>query len=46
MQLYANIDEEDHKYLRMLYVFVCISPKCINKSDCVKVYRGYAEDNG
>jgi len=46
LQLYANIEEEDSKYHRMLYVFVCISPKCINKPDCVKAYRGYAEDKG
>jgi hypothetical protein len=45
MQLYANIDEEDPSYHRMLYVFACLSPLCISDQRAIKVYRGYAKDS-
>ena len=41
--MYANLVETKHNilddYHRMLYVFACLSDKCISKSDCVQVYR-------
>ena len=40
MQLYANInDDEMDDFHRMLYVFLCVSEKCINTQNAVKVYR-------
>ena len=46
MQLYSNIDEEDPKLHRMLYIFTCLSPMCIGDQRAIKVYRGYAIDKG
>ena len=28
----------------MLYLFACVSPQCIKRSDCVKAYRGLVHD--
>ena len=28
----------------MLYLFACVSPQCIKRSDCVKAFRGVAHD--
>ena len=37
-QVYANLDHlPDHH--RMLYLFACVSPSCIKRSDRVRVYR-------
>ena len=47
MQLYSNIDEEDADLHRMLYVFACVSPKCISSPQhAIRVFRGYARDEG
>jgi hypothetical protein len=40
MQLYANLKEESHlDFERMLYVFACISEKCIGTQRAIKVFR-------
>jgi hypothetical protein len=45
MQLYACIDEtEFDEFHRMLYVFVCLSDKCIGTQNAVKVYRAMVPD--
>jgi hypothetical protein len=48
MQLYSNLDEEENQDLhRMLYLFTCVSSKCIGKQQAIRVYRGYeSEDAG
>lgn len=46
MQIFANLDEEDPDYQRMLYVFTCLSPECIGTQRSIKVFRGYARDDG
>ena len=40
MQIYANIDDPacDHVH-RMLYVFVCLSEKCIGTQNAVRTFR-------
>jgi hypothetical protein len=39
LQLYANIDEPEFASVhRMLYVFVCLSEKCINTQNAVCVF--------
>lgn len=41
MQLYACIDEaEFDDFHRMLYVFVCLSDKCIGTQNAVQCFRG------
>ena len=37
-QVYANL-EHLADYHRMLYLFACVSPLCIKRSDCVRAYR-------
>ena len=37
-QLYANLPHSEG-YERMLYLFACISPECVKRSDCAKVFR-------
>jgi hypothetical protein len=40
MQLYANLNDPGYEdFHRMLYVFVCISEKCIGTQDAVKVFK-------
>lgn len=40
MQLYANLNDDRYEdYHRMLYVFVCISEKCIGTQNAVKVFK-------
>ena len=40
MQLYSNInDPAMDDFHRMLYVFVCVSEKCINTQNAVKCFR-------
>jgi hypothetical protein len=41
-QVYANLDALDD-FHRMLYIFACVSDKCIG-TQCVKVYRGLVQD--
>ena len=45
MQIFANLDEEEAGLHRMLYVFACLSPECIQTQRSIKVYRGYAPDD-
>jgi len=42
-QVYANLDHLVD-FHRMLYLFACISPQCIKRSDCVKAYRCVVHD--
>ena len=42
-QIYSNV-EHLPDYHRMLYLFACISPQCIKRSDCVKAFRGIVHD--
>ena len=42
-QVYANLNHmPDHH--RMLYLFACISPQCIKRSDSVRAFRGVQHD--
>ena len=43
-QVYSNL-EHLPDYHRMLYLFACVSPQCIKRSDCVKAFRGVAHNN-
>lgn len=45
MQVYANQEEEDPEVHRMLYVFACLSPKCIGTERAIRMYRAYAADD-
>ena len=38
-QIYSNL-EHMPDYHRMLYLFACVSPQCIKRSDSVKAFRG------
>ena len=42
-QVYANLDHLPD-YHRMLYLFACVSPLCIKRSDCVRAYRAVIHD--
>ena len=40
MQIYANIDSEQFdQYHRMLYVFCCLSEKCIGTQGAIRCYK-------
>ncbi len=40
LQIYANLDYDEHSELhRMLYVFACLSEKCIGTQNAIKAFR-------
>ena len=46
MQLYANSSLESlQDYHRMIYLFTCLSPQCINTQRAVKAYRSLISHN-
>ena len=42
-QVYSNLEHMD-EYHRMLYLFACVSPDCIKRSDSVKAFRAVIHD--
>ena len=43
-QVYSKIDELPDIH-RSLFIFACLSAKCINQPNCVRVFRETAPDN-